>query len=49
MLMCTHLGEKVCWLFLMHLNVKLHSAWLEYKETPLRSPQDYLKGAVFWY
>lgn len=38
MLMCLHLGENVCWIFLMHLNIKLHSAWLEPRKTPLRCP-----------
>lgn len=37
MLMGSHL-ENVCWVLLMHLNVKLRSAWLESRETPFRCP-----------
>lgn len=34
MLRCSHLGENVYWVFLMHLHVKLHGAWLRVQGDP---------------
>lgn len=43
MLMYSHLGETVYWLFLMQPNVNLQSEGLEWKEIALRASENYLK------
>lgn len=44
--MCS-LGENVYWVFLMHLNVKLHSAWLVHGDIIKVFIKLFEKGAIF--